>query len=122
MRGEPEEERFSGVLQTGYRLIGWPTILETRIVIVRQAPDRMIWLDRFLKDDKTIAVSFDGELEQSATIAFQRFGKGRHPASLNFGDCMTYAVARARNLPLLFKGDDFSRTDVDIHPASAFSR
>jgi ribonuclease VapC len=44
--------------------------------------------------------------------AFIRFGKGRHPASLNFGDCVSYALARARGLPLLYKGEDFAKTDV----------
>ena len=48
-----------------------------------------------------------------AVDAFNRYGKGRgHPAQLNFGDCLSYAVARSRNLPLLFKGDDFARTDL----------
>ncbi len=47
-----------------------------------------------------------------AVDAFQRYGKGRHPASLNFGDCLTYAVARIAGLPLLFTGDDFARTDL----------
>lgn len=47
-----------------------------------------------------------------AATAFARFGKGRHPAALNFGDCLTYAVAKAANVPLLFQGNDFSRTDL----------
>ena len=47
-----------------------------------------------------------------AVSAFMRFGKGRHPAALNIGDCFTYALAKSRNLPLLFKGDDFTKTDI----------
>ena len=47
-----------------------------------------------------------------ARDAYRRFGRGNHPASLNFGDCLAYALAKERNLPLLFKGDDFARTDV----------
>ena len=47
-----------------------------------------------------------------AADAFLRFGKGRHPANLNFGDCMAYALAKSLDAPLLFKGDDFSKTDV----------
>ena len=48
-----------------------------------------------------------------AGAAFRRFGKGRHPAALNFGDCFAYALAKTRNLPLLFKGDDFVHTDIE---------
>ncbi|MEK1944077.1 MAG: type II toxin-antitoxin system VapC family toxin, partial [Ensifer adhaerens] len=48
-----------------------------------------------------------------ARRAWRNFGKGRHPASLNFGDCFSYALAKSRNEPLLFNGDDFSRTDIE---------
>ena len=47
-----------------------------------------------------------------AAAAFDRYGRGRHPAKLNFGDCMAYAVAKAHGVPLLYKGDDFARTDI----------
>jgi ribonuclease VapC len=57
-------------------------------------------------------VPHDAALAEIARDAFLRFGKGRHPAGLNFGDCAAYALAKARNAPLLFKGDDFIRTDV----------
>lgn len=53
---------------------------------------------------------------EHALDAFRRYGKGRHPAKLNFGDCFSYALARALGEPLLFVGDDFSRTDIDIAP------
>ncbi len=49
----------------------------------------------------------------TAVDAYQRFGKGRHPAGLNFGDCFAYACAREQNMPLLYKGDDFSQTDIE---------
>ncbi len=55
---------------------------------------------------------FTWEDRERATDAFRRFGKGRHPAGLNFGDCMSYATAMAANEALLFKGNDFSRTDI----------
>jgi len=51
-----------------------------------------------------------------ARSAFRRFGKGRHPAGLNFGDCFSYALARALGQPLLFVGKDFSQTDVQVAP------
>lgn len=56
------------------------------------------------------------EQAQLARLAFRRFGKGRHPARLNFGDCFSYALATTLREPLLFVGDDFSRTDVAAAP------
>src|SRR3954463_5644303 len=57
-------------------------------------------------------VRVDGEMGEAAADTFRRFGKGRHPAKLNYGDCFAYALARTRALPLLYKGDDFARTDI----------
>jgi ribonuclease VapC len=57
-------------------------------------------------------VAQDAGLVEAAREAFRRYGKGRHPAGLNLGDCASYAVAKARNLPLLFKGNDFPKTDL----------
>lgn len=57
-------------------------------------------------------VAVDAETAQAARAAYRQFGKGNHPARLNFGDCFAYAVARETGEPLLFKGDDFARTDV----------
>ena len=54
----------------------------------------------------------DANLARIARAAFRRFGKGRHPARLNFGDCAAYALAKANDLPLLFKGEEFSKTDI----------
>lgn len=59
-------------------------------------------------------VSLRPELASVAIDAFERYGKGRHPARLNFGDCFAYACARDLNLPLLFKGQDFSQTDIAV--------
>ena len=53
-----------------------------------------------------------------STFAFRTFGKGRHPAALNFGDCMIYAACKAAGEALLFKGGDFAHTDAPAHPAS----
>jgi ribonuclease VapC len=57
-------------------------------------------------------VAHDASLALAAREAFLRFGKGRHPAGLNLGDCASYALARVNNLPLLFKGRDFGQTDI----------
>lgn len=57
-------------------------------------------------------ISWTGELADAAAEAFLRFGKGLHPAKLNFGDCMAYALAKSLDAPLLYKGDDFAKTDI----------
>ena len=59
-------------------------------------------------------VAFDNEQADLARVAWRQYGKGRHPAKLNFGDCCSYAVAKYLNKPLLFKGDDFSKTDLAL--------
>ena len=67
----------------------------------------------FLNEPYVAVVPVDAAQVTIATDAYRRYGKGHHPAALNLGDVFSYALARARNLPLLFKGDDCSRTDVD---------
>jgi ribonuclease VapC len=57
-------------------------------------------------------MAFDADMAHLAIAAFDKFGKGRHPAALNFGDCCSYALAKSLNLPLLFKGNDFAQTDI----------
>ncbi|HYG90528.1 MAG TPA: type II toxin-antitoxin system VapC family toxin [Azospirillum sp.] len=69
-------------------------------------------LDDLVRLHEIKIVPFDADLAAIARDAFIRFGKGRHPAGLNMGDCASYALAKALGLPLLFKGDDFSQTDV----------
>jgi ribonuclease VapC len=61
-------------------------------------------------------VGVDQDQAETARAAWRRFGKGRHPAGLNYGDCFAYALAKSRHLPLLFRGDDFSQTDIDCVP------
>ena len=58
-------------------------------------------------------IPLDPDQAEIARIAWRRFGKGRHPAALNYGDCFAYALARSRRLPLLYQGDDFSQTDIE---------
>ena len=57
-------------------------------------------------------IAFDAEQVRIAYAAWRRYGKGRHPAGLNFGDCCSYATAKALAAPLVFKGEDFTRTDI----------
>jgi ribonuclease VapC len=71
-------------------------------------------LDRFLEAARVQVVPITTEIGRGALSAFERFGRGRHPAALNMGDCFAYACARQLDMPLLFKGDDFPLTDIMI--------
>ena len=66
----------------------------------------------FLERQMILTVAWDQELADASAYAFQRFGKGRHASSLNFGDCLSYALAHRLKVPLLFVGNDFSQTDL----------
>lgn len=121
IKGEPEADAFLAALDSSFGVIGWPTVLEVRIWCLRRLGSREEpWLAGWLAEPTTRLVAFDSALEALAAAAYDRFGKGRHSAGLNFGDCMSYAVARRQQLPLLFKGGDFARTDLTPHPASTF--
>lgn len=93
---------------------GTPTLAETGIVLdARLGAAAHGMLERMLDELAIQEIPF-GEIHwREAVDAYRRFGRGRHPASLNFGDCMTYAAARLSGEPLLFVGDDFSRTDLE---------
>lgn len=93
--------------------VGAPTLFETEMVLVgRGGPERRSSLLRFLTENEVATVPFGDGHRRLATAAFVRYGKGRHPAALNFGDCMTYATARRAGVPLLFVGQDFAKTDL----------
>lgn len=89
------------------------SVLEARIVLEsRYGSDAVIAFGKMLEEISIAIVPFDEELTLAAFEAFLRFGKGRHPAGLNIIDCAAYATAKGLGRPLLFKGNDFSRTDV----------
>jgi len=93
--------------------IGTPTLAETGLVLAaRLRRDSRDLVIRLLDEFGIIEVPFGGQHWREAVDAYLRFGRGRHRAGLNFGDCLTYAVARLANEPLLFVGDDFSETDL----------
>lgn len=94
--------------------IGAPTLLEVDIVVVRRLEeDGCKLVSRFLSDNRVEVISFGEQHRSIAREAYARYGKGRHPAKLNYGDCMTYATARLAGAPLLFTGEDFSKTDLE---------
>ncbi|MBA2523452.1 MAG: type II toxin-antitoxin system VapC family toxin [Solirubrobacterales bacterium] len=95
--------------------IGAPTLLETEIVLCSQlGPAGRGMLLGLVRAAGLQVIPFEPEHARLAGDAFLRYGKGRHPAALNFGDCMTYAVARHSHEPLLFVGDDFPHTDLEL--------
>ena len=85
------------------------------MVLAGRTGDAMTWaeLDMLIAQAAMQVVPQDAELAEEARGAFLRYGKGRHPAGLNLGDCAAYALAKARGFPLLFKGNDFRNTDVE---------
>jgi ribonuclease VapC len=95
--------------------IGAPTLAECGIVLtVRWRRSAQADLRRFLEESSALVIPFQDAHGVEAVQAFLRFGKGRHPAALNFGDCMTYAVAKLAGRPLLCTGDDFRKTDLTL--------
>jgi ribonuclease VapC len=94
--------------------IGTPTLAETGVVLAaRMGHDSRDLVIRLLDELSIEEIPFGERHWREAIDAYLRFGKGRHKARLNFGDCLTYAVARLANEPLLFVGDDFPETDLE---------
>ena len=95
------------------------TEIGMRVRTLTGSADRMRAYVSWFHSRAAEVIPIDAALAEAANDAFDRYGKGTgHQAKLNFGDCLVYAAAKARGLPLLFKGDDFGRTDVPTHPAS----
>lgn len=114
MQNEAEAERFVQVIGTNSDvLLSSASYVEAAMVASRWQDGRRL-LDNWLDAAGVAIVSFDEEQARLAAEAFERFGKGRHPAGLNYGDCFAYALAKSRACPLLFKGDDFTKTDVAV--------
>lgn len=95
--------------------VGAPTMVETAMVLTgRLGLAGRTLLGRFLEDKGVEILPFTDQHWVAGFEAFHRFGKGRHPAALNFGDCLTYATARLARERLLCIGDDFAQTDLDL--------
>jgi ribonuclease VapC len=115
--GEPETADFvPAIAAASSRVVTAPTYLETAIVIsARLGPQALEKLDRLLDDLVIEVVSFTHDQAALAITAYRQYGKGGgHAAALNYGDCFSYALAKLRDEPLLFKGNDFSRTDLRV--------
>jgi ribonuclease VapC len=111
---EPEAESFvRAIAGDPKRLVSALTALEAAIVVgARKGPAGVRELDLLFHSSGITIVSLDSDQVLLARAAYEKFGKGRHPAGLNLGDCCSYALARSSGEPLLFKGDDFSKTDL----------
>jgi Uncharacterized protein conserved in bacteria len=112
--GEPDAARIAAALSTAKRLrMAAPTWLESLIVVEgRKGPDGVEQLRELVQGLGIEFVDFDTALAERAHLAWRSYGKGRHPAALNMGDCYAYALASALGEALLFKGEDFSQTDI----------
>lgn len=117
---EPERRAFTEAIESAEsRRVSAATLLETAIVVEsRFGPEGERDLDHLLETAGVDVEPVDAEQLRIARRAFSRYGKGRHAAGLNFGDCFAYALAKAVGEPLLFKGEDFGRTDIEpaLHP------
>lgn len=114
LQDEPERRAFNEAIeQADGRRLSTANFVETSIVVeVRYGLEGVRELDMFIERAAIDLVPVDHAQARLARMAFSRYGRGRHRAGLNFGDCFAYALAADLNAPLLFKGDDFSHTDI----------
>ena len=116
-REEPEGTAFLDFVSSNGNSMSAGTYLEASIVLARLSlfatQETNEWLDDFLERSGTEIVPVSAEHARLARDAYEKYGKGMgHPAQLNFGDCFAYALAKSLDVPLLYKGDDFSKTDI----------
>ncbi|MBF0168028.1 MAG: type II toxin-antitoxin system VapC family toxin [Alphaproteobacteria bacterium] len=111
---EPEAEDIAAkIADAKLRTMAAPSVFETYIVAEKRwGVEGAAFVTRFLHETRTDIRPFGRELIHQAQLAWRDYGKGRHPAALNFGDRMAYSLAKFLDLPLLFKGTDFARTDI----------
>jgi ribonuclease VapC len=113
---EPERETLVAKINAAASVeVGAPTLVEAAIVLsARTGHDASAVLVELLAAADAVLIEFGQRHWRVAVSAWGRFGKGRHPAGLNFGDCLTYATALVAGEPLLAKGDDFAQTDIPL--------
>jgi ribonuclease VapC len=114
LQEEAESEFFAEIIIDEDRcLLSAIGLFEASMVMIGRGPPELAYgLDTLVERTGIEIVPVDRQLAIDSRAALIRFGKGRHPASLNFGDCVSYALARTRSLSLLYKGEDFAKTDV----------
>ncbi len=111
---EPERKQLlDAISQDGAHYISAANVLETGIELeARRGEAAGREFDLFLHQANLEVVPVDSDQIEIARVAWRKYGKGRHPAGLNFGDCFAYALAKVMDQPILFKGDDFTHTDI----------
>jgi ribonuclease VapC len=116
LQAEPERDAMLEALAKADRhLVSAVTVLEAAMVLEgRYGPDAGADLELFLFDARAEIVPLDARQAQAAVRAWRKFGKGRHPAQLNLGDCCVYGLAKVSEEPVLCKGSDFPRTDIPL--------
>ena len=113
IQAEPNHEMLLQKMREAETIgVGAPTLVEASLVLGSRLDNAEVLLDAFLDLHTIYIVPFEAAHWREATSAFLRFGKGRHPAKLNFGDCLGYATAKVARKPLLYVGDDFAQTDI----------
>ena len=117
LAGEPGSDELKRALKTSERrhasaLVVYEAVLALIRILGKSRSEVLKIVQDFLDINAVKIVAIDLEISELALEAFERFGKGGHPASLNMGDCFSYACAKKLKQPLLFKGDDFSKTDI----------
>ncbi|MEZ5583430.1 MAG: type II toxin-antitoxin system VapC family toxin [Candidatus Competibacteraceae bacterium] len=114
LQNEPERRAFNEAIEfADIRSLSMASFVEVSLVIEsRYGPEGIRDFDLLLSKAEIKLIPVDSEQALVARQAFRQYGKGRHSASLNFGDCFSYALAKTLGEPLLFKGDDFSKTDL----------
>lgn len=120
LQNEPERRSFNEAIEADeIRSLSTASFLEASMILEsRHGADGVRDLDHFIARAQISLVPVNAEQAHLARDGFRRYGKGRHSAGLNFGDCFSYALSRSIDQPLLFKGDDFPQSDVECHPAS----
>ena len=113
LREEDAELYARAIADADACILSAVSLLEACLVVTARGAGVVIAdIDDLLQRAGIAVIPFDRDHAVTARDAFERFGKGRHPAGLNMGDCAAYALARSRRLQLLFKGKDFSKTDI----------
>ena len=114
LRDEPRADALRrAIVADPVRLVPATCVFEARMVLVSRRGEHVIAeIDLWLTKIGANVIPVDADLVDVATQAWLSYGKGRHPASLNFADCLSYALAKRADEPLLFVGEDFSKTDV----------
>ncbi len=113
LREQEADDLIASLVQDPRRLISSFSYLECAVVLeARKGPAGVRELGLLMHEARIEQVALDADQAAVAINAYRRYGKGRHPAKLNIGDCCSYALASISAEPLLFKGDDFTKTDL----------